>query len=160
MRPALRCLVWELDNTLWDGVVCDATSTAPRPAALRTLRVLNERGIWHAAASRSDRGLTLERLYRHGVYEMFSALEIGWGRKSASIVRIARTLGLSLDTIAYIDDEPVERAEVSRALPQVRCYAARNVDVLTALPDFRPVRRSGPHPTPPLGFDRIPAVEF
>ncbi|WP_280477008.1 HAD-IIIC family phosphatase [Nocardia farcinica] len=123
MRPALRCLVWELDNTLWDGVVCDATSTAPRPAALRTLRVLNERGIWHAAASRSDRGLTLERLYRHGVYEMFSALEIGWGRKSASIVRIARTLGLSLDTIAYIDDEPVERAEVSRALPQVRCYA-------------------------------------
>ncbi|WP_280477013.1 hypothetical protein [Nocardia farcinica] len=37
-------------------------------------------------------------------------------------------------------------------------YAARNVDVLTALPDFRPVRRSGPHPTPPLGFDRIPAV--
>ncbi|HLS78759.1 MAG TPA: HAD-IIIC family phosphatase [Nocardia sp.] len=158
MRPALRCLVWELDNTLWDGVVTDATNGAPRPEAMRTLRTLSERGIWHAAASRGDRAMTLDQLYRYGLYEMFSAMEIGWGRKSDSIVRIARTLGLSLDTIAFIDDEPVERAEVLRALPQVRCYAARNVDVLAALPDFRPVRRSGPHPTPPLGFDRIPAI--
>ncbi|WP_068058583.1 HAD-IIIC family phosphatase [Nocardia xishanensis] len=156
MRPALRCLVWELDNTMWDGVVCDATSGAPRPASLHTLRALADRGIWHAVASRSDRNSTLEQLYRHGLYEMFSALEIGWGRKSASIVRISRTLGLSLDTIAFVDDEPVERAEVSRALPQVRCYAARNIDVLTALPDFKPVLGTGPTPTPPLGFDRVP----
>lgn len=155
MRPSLRCLVWELDNTLWDGVVCDATSGPPRPAALR---MLSERGIWHAVASRSDRDLTLERLYRHGVYEMFSALEIGWGRKSAGIVRIARTLGLSLDSIAFVDAEPVERAEVARALPQVRCYAARNIDVLTALPDFRRVVGTGPTPTPPLGFLRVPAL--
>ncbi|MEV0296917.1 HAD-IIIC family phosphatase [Nocardia sp. NPDC050710] len=157
MRPALRCLVWELDNTLWDGVVCDATSTTPKPEALRTLRSLSDRGIWHAVASRSDRDRTLEALYRHGVYEMFSAIEIGWGRKSAAIVRIARTLGLSLDSIAFVDSEPVERAEVARALPQVRCYAARNIDVLTVLPDFKPVLCTGPDPTPPLGFARVSA---
>ncbi|WP_054812828.1 HAD-IIIC family phosphatase [Nocardia arizonensis] len=158
MRPALRCLVWELDNTLWDGVVCDATSTAPRPDALRALRTLSERGIWHAVASRSDRDKTMDRLYRHGVYEMFSAVEIGWGRKSASILRIARTLGLPLDSIAFVDAEPVERAEVARALPSVRCYAARNVDVLAVLPDFGPVPRTGSDPTPPLGFARVPAL--
>ncbi|MFI6362004.1 HAD-IIIC family phosphatase [Nocardia sp. NPDC050630] len=155
MAPALRCLVWELDNTLWDGVVCDATSGAPRPAALRTLLKLNERGIWHAVASRSDRDLTLKKLYRHGLYDMFSAIEIGWGRKSASLLRIAHTLGLELDTIGFIDAEPVERAEVTRALPRVRCYAARNADVLPALPDFRPVLRTGPSPTPPMGFASI-----
>ncbi|MGN2639510.1 HAD-IIIC family phosphatase [Nocardia takedensis] len=157
MRPALRCLVWELDNTLWDGVVLDATSTAPKPEALRTLRALSGRGIWHAVASRSDRDKTLDKLYRHGVYEMFSALEIGWGPKSASILRIARTLGLSLDAIAFVDAEPVERAEVARVLPRVRCFAARNVDVLPVLPDFATVPRTGPDPTPPLGFARVPA---
>ncbi|MET8649967.1 MULTISPECIES: HAD-IIIC family phosphatase [Nocardia] len=157
MRPALRCLVWELDNTLWDGVVCDATSSAPRPEALRTMAILSDRGIWHAVASRSDREETVGKLYREGVHERFAAFEIGWGRKSAAIVRIARTLGLRLDTVAFIDAEPVERAEVARALPDVRCYAARNVDVITALPDFRPVLRLGPDPTPPLGFARVPA---
>ncbi|WP_433192322.1 HAD-IIIC family phosphatase [Nocardia sp. CA-107356] len=155
MTPALRCLVWELDNTLWDGVVCDATSGAPRPAALRTLHMLSERGIWHAVASRSDRDLTLNKLYRHGLYDMFSAIEIGWGRKSSSLVRIAQTLGLSLDTIGFIDAEPVERAEVTRMLPRVRCYAARNADVLPALPDFRPVLRTGPSATPPMGFASV-----
>ncbi|MFE9577925.1 HAD-IIIC family phosphatase [Nocardia sp. NPDC006044] len=158
MRPALRCLVWELDNTLWDGAVSDRTSGAPRPTALRTLRLLSERGIWHAVASRGDREWTLDKLYRHGVYEMFSALEIGWGPKSSAISRIGLTLGLTLDTIGFIDDEPVERAEVLRALPKVRCYAARNVDVLPAMPDFRPVLRTGPNPTPPVGFARVPAL--
>ncbi|MFQ6330730.1 HAD-IIIC family phosphatase [Nocardia sp. CWNU-33] len=158
MRPALRCLVWELDNTLWDGVVCDATSTIPRPEAVRALQVLSDRGIWHAVASRSDRERTLDKLYRHGLYEMFSAIEIGWGRKSSSLVRIATTLGLALDTIGFIDAEPIERAEVQRALPRVRCYAARNVDALAALPDFRPVLRTSSNPTPPLGFARVPAL--
>ncbi|WP_228830547.1 hypothetical protein [Nocardia beijingensis] len=96
-------------------------------------------------------------MYRHGVYEMFSAVEIGWGPKSSAIVRIARTLGLGPGTIGFIDHEPVERAEVARALPTVRCYAARNADVLPVLPDFRPVLRTGPAPTPPLGFARVPA---
>ncbi|QIS12097.1 MULTISPECIES: HAD-IIIC family phosphatase [Nocardia] len=158
MRPALKCLVWELDNTLWDGAVCDATSGAPRPAALRTLRTLSERGIWHAVAGRGERDWTLDKLYRHGLYDMFSVIEIGWGRKSAAIVRIAHRLGLSLDGVGFIDDEPIERAEVARALPRVRCYAARNADVLPALPDFRPMLRRGPDPTPPLGFARVPAI--
>jgi hypothetical protein len=87
---------------------------------------------------------------------MFSAVEIGWGRKSSALVRIAQTLGLSLDTIGFIDAEPVERAEVMRALPRVRCYAARNADVLPALPDFRPVLRTGPSATPPMGFASLP----
>ncbi|MFR9749479.1 HAD-IIIC family phosphatase [Nocardia sp. 004] len=157
MRPALRCLVWELDNTLWDGIVCEATSGALRPAALRTVHTLNARGIQHAVASRGEREWTLDKLYRHGVYEMFSVIEIGWGPKSAAIARIARRLDLSLDTIGFIDHEPVERAEVVRSLPAVRCYAARNADVLPVLPDFRPVLHTGRTPTPPLGFARVPA---
>ncbi|MGF0315908.1 hypothetical protein [Nocardia fluminea] len=157
MRPAVRCLVWELNETLWEGVVHDETGTTPRPPALRTLTKLSERGVLHAVAARGDRARTLHTLYRHGLYDMFSAVEVGWGRKSASIVRIAGTLGLGLDSLAFVDAEPIERAEVSRALPMVRCYAARNVDVLPLLPDFRHDLRSGPVPTPPLGFARVPA---
>ncbi|GGK34954.1 HAD-IIIC family phosphatase [Nocardia camponoti] len=165
LRPAVRCLVWELDDTLWDGVVADQTITALRQPAVRTLTQLSERGVVHAVAARGDSARTLPALYRHGCYEMFSAIEVGWGRKSAALVRIARTLGLGLDSLAFVDAEPVERAEVARALPMVRCYAARNIDVLPLLPDFRhdlrtaraPFTRRGPMQTPPLGFERVPA---
>ncbi len=157
MQPALRCLVWELDNTLWDGVVYDGTAGALDRSALRTLRVLSERGMWHAVASRGDRTRTTQMLRRHGLHEMFSVVEIGWGRKSSAIVRISHTLGLRLDSIGFVDPEPVERAEVARALPLVRCYAARNAGMLLNHPDFRPVVRPDRDPTPPLGFARVPA---
>src|SRR5690606_41628467 len=55
MRPALRCLVWELDNTLWDGVVTDATNGAPRPGARRTLRPPAGRAPGHGRPGRADR---------------------------------------------------------------------------------------------------------
>lgn len=157
MRPALRCLVWEPDHTLWNGAVCDGSAGALRPAALRTLRLLRDRGILHAVAGRGDRPRTLDALHRHGLLGMFSAVEVGWGRKSGSVLRIAQTLGIGLDVIGFVDAEPLERAEVARQLPLVRCYAARNADVLPALADFRPVLDHRPTPTPPLGFARVPA---
>ncbi|MFF0543574.1 hypothetical protein ACWEVD_25525 [Nocardia thailandica] len=157
MRPAVRCLVWELNDTLWEGVVHDGTAAALRPEACGTLTKLSERGVLHAVAARGDRERTLRALYRFGVYEMFSAIDIGWGRKSAALVRLANGLGLGLDTVAFVDAEPVERAEVSRALPMVRCYAARNVEMLPLLGDFRRDVRSEPMQTPPLGFARVPA---
>ncbi|WP_028478003.1 HAD-IIIC family phosphatase [Nocardia sp. CNY236] len=157
MRPALRCLVWELDNTVWDGAVCDGTSGALRPAALHTLNVLGERGIRHAVASRGAHEWTFGELLRHGVCDMFSPIEIGWGPKSSAISRIARQLAIGPEVIGFIDDEPVERAEVARSLPEVRCFAARNVDTLPLLPDFRPISSGEAAPTPPLGFARVPS---
>ncbi|WP_067651731.1 hypothetical protein [Nocardia harenae] len=157
MRPALHCLVWEPDHTLWNGAVSDGSGGALRPAALRTLRLLHDRGVLHAVAGRGHRERTVAALAGHGVLEYFSAVEVGWGRKSGAVLRIARTLGVGLDVIGFVDPEPVERAEVAGRLPLVRCYAARNTDVLPALADFRPVLRSNPYPTPPLGFARVPA---
>jgi FkbH-like protein len=49
----------------------------------------------------------------------FSHVEIGWGLKSDAIVRTAEKLQLGLDSFVFIDDSPVEREEVARALPAV-----------------------------------------
>lgn len=153
----VKLLVWECDNTLWDGVVCDSTAGALRAEAARSLRILNERGVMHAVASRGEWAWTVEQLRRHGVAERFAAVEVGWGRKSAAITRIAETLGVGLDQVGYIDAEPLERSEVAHALPQVRCYAARHVDVLAALQEFRAPVGAVPPPTSPMGFAYIHA---
>lgn len=155
--PAVKCLVWEVDNTLWDGVVCDSTSGPLRPDALRALRTLARRGVIHAVASRGEWDWTTDKLHRHGLHAAFSAVEVGWGRKSAAIERIAERLRIPLDAVGYIDAEPLERSEVAHALPRVRCYAARHVDVLTALQEFRAPVTNAPPPTSPMGFAHISA---
>ncbi|MFI5776262.1 hypothetical protein [Nocardia sp. NPDC051570] len=153
--PAVKCLVWEVDNILWDGVVCDSTSGALRPDALRALRTLTRRGVVHAVASRGEWAWTTGKLHKHGLHGLFGAVEVGWGRKSAAIHRITQQLRLDLNAIGYIDAEPLERSEVAHALPQVRCYAGRHVDVLTALQEFRAPATAAPPPTSPMGFSHI-----
>ncbi|MEV6278227.1 amino acid adenylation domain-containing protein [Nocardia sp. NPDC051832] len=138
MSGVVKCLVWDLDDTLWDGVVLESDAAAPHPEAWRVLRRLDERGILHAVASRSEPALATAHLDAHGLSEMFCSLQIGWGAKSAAVRQIAEHLNIGLDAIAFVDNDPVERAEVAAALPQVRCYAAADLARLPELPEFNP----------------------
>jgi FkbH-like protein len=134
----VKCLVWDLDDTLWDGVVLEGDQPRPFPAALEALHTLDRRGILHAVAGRGERARAAAHLAEHALDELFCALEVGWGAKSAAIRRIAADLNIGLDTIAFTDNDPAERAEVSAALPMVRCYPAEQVGELAALAEFRP----------------------
>jgi FkbH-like protein len=136
--PTVKCLVWDLDDTLWDGVVLEGDEPEPFPGALGTLRTLDERGVLHAAASRGEHAVTSRHLDRHGLEEWFCDVRVGWGAKSDAVRRIAESLNIGLDTVAFVDNDPVERAEVSAALPMVRCYPAKDAGRLGELPEFQP----------------------
>jgi FkbH-like protein len=139
----VKCLVWDLDDTLWDGVVLEGDRPRPFPAALDTLHALDRRGILHAVAGRGDRARAATHLAEHALGDLFCAVEVGWGAKSAAIRRIAAGLRLGLDSIAFTDNDPAERAEVAAALPMVRCYPADRVGELAALAEFRPEQVTG-----------------
>ncbi|HEU5470740.1 MAG TPA: HAD-IIIC family phosphatase [Actinophytocola sp.] len=135
---AVKCLVWDLDDTLWDGVVLEGDRPRPFPAARSTLHTLDRRGILHAVASRGDHAVAAAHLAAHDLTDLFCVLEVGWGAKSEAIRRIATELNIGLDTVAFADNDAVERAEVTAALPMVRCYPAAEVGALPALPEFQP----------------------
>ncbi|MEU5978858.1 HAD-IIIC family phosphatase [Streptomyces sp. NPDC047315] len=137
-RPTVKCLVWDLDDTLWKGVLLEQDATVPTPEALGVLGALDERGILHAVASRSEYGPAAENLRKHGVADLFCAVEVGWGPKSEAVRRIADALNIGLDAVAFVDNDPVERAEVSTALPEVRCYPVEQLAELPGLPEFTP----------------------
>ncbi|MER8102622.1 HAD-IIIC family phosphatase [Kitasatospora sp. NPDC094016] len=136
-EPTVKVLVWDLDDTLWDGTVLEGDDPVPFPAATAALRALDERGVLHAVASRSDRAVATAHLERLGLHELFTVLEIDWGPKSGAVRRIAEAIGIGLDTVAFVDNDPVERAEVAAAHPVVRCYPAEQVAALAELPEFR-----------------------
>jgi methoxymalonate biosynthesis protein len=134
----VKCLVWDLDNTLWTGTLLEGDQLELRPGVLDVLRELDRRGVLHAVASRNDHDPAWAQLERLGVAEYFVAAEIGWGRKPESVRRIADTLQFALTTVAFVDDQPHERAEVSLRHPEVRVYAHDQVADLPNRPEFTP----------------------
>ncbi|WP_078868550.1 HAD-IIIC family phosphatase [Streptomyces sp. NRRL B-1347] len=137
-EPTVKCLVWDLDDTLWDGVVLEGDAPEPFAAAVRAVRALDRRGILHAVASRGEYDVAAAHLAAHGLDTLFTVLEVGWGAKSKAVERIAAELNIGLDTVAFIDNDAVERAEVAAALPDVRCYPAHEAELLTSYAEFTP----------------------
>lgn len=134
----VKALVWDLDNTLWQGTLLEDTEVR-LPDAIRDVIVeLDSRGILQSVCSRNDYDLAWARLEKLGIAEYFVLPEIGWGPKSAAVGRIANGLNFAHRTIAFIDDQPAERAEVAFHLPEVRCYPAEDALALTGLPEFSP----------------------
>jgi methoxymalonate biosynthesis protein len=138
-KPALvKCLVWDLDNTLWQGTLLEDSSVR-LPSEIRdVITTLDSRGILQSVASKNDYDLAWQRLEDFGIAEYFVLPRIGWGPKSDSVMDIADKLNFAMNTVAFIDDMPNERAEVTFRVPEVRCYAADQALALPALTEFSP----------------------
>jgi methoxymalonate biosynthesis protein len=134
----VKCVVWDLDNTLWKGTLLEGDDVAIDDHVHETIVGLDSRGILQAVASKNDHGPAWQRLEALGVAEYFVHAKIGWGPKSASVREIAEELKFAHHTIVFVDDQPAERAEVAYHLPEVRCYPAESIPELLKLPEYIP----------------------
>ncbi|MER5432223.1 HAD-IIIC family phosphatase [Streptomyces sp. NPDC002588] len=134
----VKCLVWDLDNTLWQGTLLEDDEVRLPDAVRDVIVTLDSRGILQSVASKNDHDLAWQKLERLGIAEYFLLPAIGWGPKSDSVRRIADELRFAHTAIAFIDDQPAERAEVTYHLPEVRCYSHEQVLDLPGLPEFTP----------------------
>jgi FkbH-like protein len=133
-----KCVVWDLDGTVWEGVLLEGGAKNLRPGMLDAIRGLDERGILQAIASRNEHADAMARLDALGLAGYFLYPQIHWGSKVGSIQAIAKALNIGLDSFAFIDDQAFERAEVIHHLPEVRCYDADVVPSLLSLPELMP----------------------
>jgi FkbH-like protein len=134
----IKCLVWDLDHTLWDGVLVesDADQLCLRPGLREVLEQLDQRGILHSIASKNHAEAAIPVLERLGVASFFLHPEIHWEPKSLSLQRIRDQLNIGMDAIAFIDDSPFEMAEVRQALPEVLVLDALNAMQVPWYPGF------------------------
>lgn len=134
----VKCLVWDLDDTLWNGTLLEDGSVEVAPAVRELVKTLDARGILQSVASKNDHEHAWARLEELGLAEYFVLPQIGWHPKSRSVKAIADDLKFALETIAFVDDRDSERAEVTYHHPQVRTYRAEDVLELAGLPEFSP----------------------
>lgn len=136
-RPVMvKCLVWDLDNTLWHGTLAEGDQVSLAEPARELITALDARGILQSVASKNDHEYAWAKLNEFGVAEYFVLPHIGWGAKSESVRAIADGLNFDYRTMAFVDDQATERAEVAFHLPDVRCYPAAELPRLAARPEF------------------------
>jgi FkbH-like protein len=137
-RPGIKCLVWDLDDTLWQGTLLQGDDLVVTNGVREAILELDNRGILQSIASKNDHAAAWEKLTALGLHEYFVHPQINWSNKSASLRVIAERLGIGLDTVALIDDQPFERDEVRFHVPEVTTIDAAEISGLLNLPALQP----------------------
>jgi FkbH-like protein len=129
-----KVLVLDLDNTVWGGVIGDdglegikvAQGDARGEAHLAVQRLaldLRQRGIVLAVSSKNTDEVAREPFEKHPEMllklEHIAVFQANWNDKATNLQAIAEELSLGLDSLVFLDDNPVERGLVRKLLPQV-----------------------------------------
>ena len=144
-RPAakdVKVVVWDLDNTLWSGILSEGDALQLNAAVPEILHQLDARGILSCIASKNDHDAAMAQIKSFGVADWFVLPMINWDDKSLSIRRIAERLNLGLDTFLFIDDQAFERDAVRHSLPEVRTLDVADLAGLLDRPEVNPEQRS------------------
>ncbi len=144
-----KCLVLDLDNTLWGGVIGDdgldgivlgqgSTLGEGFAAVQEYAKDLARRGVILAVSSKNDAANALEPFERHPEMVLrrddIASFRANWDDKAANIRAIAHDLNIGLDAMVFLDDNPFERNLVRAQLPTV---------AVPEVPDDDPARVPG-----------------
>lgn len=129
-----KCLVLDLDNTVWGGVIGDdgiegiklaqGDATGEAHLALQEMALsLRQRGIVLAVSSKNEEAVARAPFQRHPEMllkeDHIAVFQANWQDKATNIKAIADDLCLGLDAMVLVDDNPMERDLVRSMLPQV-----------------------------------------
>jgi FkbH-like protein len=129
-----KCLILDLDNTLWGGVIGDdGLENIQLGHGLdigkvftelqHWIKTLKNRGIILAVCSKNDEGIAKEPFIAHPEMvlklEDISVFMANWDNKADNIRRIQEILNIGFDSMVFLDDNPVERAIVRENIPGI-----------------------------------------
>ena len=142
-----KCLVLDLDNTLWGGVVGDdgvcglalGHETAAGEAYLAFqsyIKRLKERGVLLAVCSKNEEDAAKSGFSHPDSVlrlEDFVAFKANWKPKDVNIREIAQELNIGLDSLVFLDDNPAERQLICNSLPEVAVPDIDPTDICAAI---------------------------
>ena len=129
-----KCLVLDLDNTLWGGVIGDdgldgivlgegSAAGEAHLALQHYAKQLKERGVILAVCSKNDAKIAEAGFRDHPEMVLrradFAAFQANWDDKAQNLKAIATRLNIGVDSLVFVDDNPIERARIRQSLPMV-----------------------------------------
>jgi FkbH-like protein len=125
-------VAWDLDNTLWEGVLIEDGSDRVRlkPGVAEMIQELDRRGILLSIVSKNNAEDAFPVLRKFKLDQYFLYPQISWQPKSQGIKAIAQALNIGLDSLLFIDDSIFELEEVKSVCPEVRLLNAEHYQTL------------------------------
>ena len=128
-----KCIVLDLDNTLWGGIVgedgFDGIQLGPQPPGnayvefQKTLKALTHRGIILAINSKNNFEDAMKVIREHSNMILresdFTCLRINWNDKATNMEEISKELNIGIDSFVFLDDDPVNREFIQETFPEI-----------------------------------------
>lgn len=155
LKPALKALVFDLDNTLYDGILGEdgidgIVLTEEHKKLQNHIKALQKQGFFICIASKNEEEDVRELFSRRKDFplrwEDFAALKVNWKNKSENLLELAKILNIGLESIIFIDDNPAEIQNVEMTSIPVKTILAESpksvLQILSLCPGLLKLKRS------------------
>jgi FkbH-like protein len=132
--PPKKGLITDLDNTFWHGIVGEIGpeqvswdldhKSHMHGVYQRFLAALAQEGVLIAVASKNDISVVERALQRDDILigrDSIWPVEANWSAKSGAIARILQAWNVGPESVVFVDDSPMELAEVKATHPEMEC---------------------------------------
>lgn len=135
----IKCIVWDLDNTIWQGVLLedDPDSLVVKPYITNLLSELNNHGIVCSIASKNNQKDAVNLLKKFNLDDYFVFPQISLNPKSMMIDEIAGKLNISKSSLLFVDDQTFEIEEVLSSDASIQTMNAKYYLSLFSLPQLK-----------------------
>lgn len=126
----VKLIVWDLDETLWQGTLAEGDSIRPFVDRMEAIKKLNSQGVVNAICSKNDESAALDKLAELGMADEFVFNEIAFEPKGVRVRRIVEDMNLRFPDVVFVDDNVSNLREVEYA-----CEGIVTIDATTPLLD-------------------------
>lgn len=119
----IKCVIWDLDNTVWDGIISESDSVVLNQNIIKIIKEFNKRGVVNSICSKNDYDIVKRKLIELNIWDMFIFPQINWDSKSFNVKRIVTSLHFKAEDVLFVDDSQFEIDEVRSGLSQINtCF--------------------------------------
>lgn len=126
----VKCIVFDLDNTIWDGTLDANDDVKLNEKVEKYLKKAFDNGIVLAVASKNNYQQAYNKIVELGIEKYFYKMYISWDDKYKGIKDLAQSLNISLEHILFIDDSDIELSEALYYIPELQILNVKDIDLL------------------------------
>jgi FkbH-like protein len=132
----IRLVIWDLDETFWQGTLEEGDVVIPETSGKIVIALAN-RGIMSSLCSKNDVGVVKARLERDDLWKWFVFPTVAFTSKSNLIGPLIEQMGLRPQTVLFIDDNALNRAEVAERMPGINVASPDIIPALLGHPQLQ-----------------------
>lgn len=126
----VKCIVFDLDNTIWDGTLDANDNVKLNKKIIEYIKRAFEKGIVLAIASKNNYEQAFKKIVELGIEKYFYKFYISWDDKYKAIKDLAYKLNISLEHILFVDDSDIELSEALYYIPNLQVLNVKNIAML------------------------------